>query len=611
MSLHELAHHVQKAGRNEDTQLVHMTPKEVQGLQSLAMAHGGSLTINPETGLPEAGFLSSILPMVAGAALAATGVGAPIAALMVGGGMTVATGSLQKGLMAGLGAYGGAGLGASLAGMGEAAAGAGSALAGGITPSVAPAMAPTAIAPAMNGSVMANAMAPTASTLPQTLGTGFYNTAPAVLTNPLTTSTAPLTASTQMLKSIPPSSMWDKASAGMQQAMEHPMDFIKANPMTAGSIGLSALQAMRPDDVAAKENKGMIRPYTLERTQNPQAYATNTPVYGQPFDSSERNYFTDKYTAGTPYAAPGPEYKANGGLASFAVGGPVEEMSAQNAMSTNTGYPMANLETSVYANPQMSRPVSNNVVGASSDAGVDPYTGEARFAEGGTTGGYQYSFNPQTQQFTRTGSAPVEMSPSRGGFMGVGSAGFGGNPYNSSGIIGQALRKAQASAPVEAPQVTGGIQAPTQAYQPPAYQSQAAAQPAVPAYQSPEQQLGLGGFYDYMDQQLGGMRGYAEGGSTGGYNLGSYSDGGRLLRGPGDGVSDSIEATIGDKQPARLADGEFVVPARIVSELGNGSTEAGARQLYKMMERVQHNRRKSVGKGKVAVDAKSSKYLPA
>ena len=103
----------------------------------------------------------------------------------------------------------------------------------------------------------------------------------------------------------------------------------------------------------------------------------------------------------------------------------------------------------------------------------------------------------------------------------------------------------------------------------------------------------------------------AEGGmADGGYNLGGYSDGGRLLRGPGDGVSDSIPAVIGHKQPARLADGEFVVPARIVSELGNGSTEAGARQLYKMMERVQQARENTVGKGKVAKNSKASKYLP-
>jgi hypothetical protein len=95
------------------------------------------------------------------------------------------------------------------------------------------------------------------------------------------------------------------------------------------------------------------------------------------------------------------------------------------------------------------------------------------------------------------------------------------------------------------------------------------------------------------------------------FNLGGYSDGGRLLKGPGDGVSDSIPATIGhSRQPARLADGEFVIPARIVSELGNGSTEAGARQLYAMMDRIQKARSKTVGKGRVAKDTRAEKYLP-
>lgn len=84
-----------------------------------------------------------------------------------------------------------------------------------------------------------------------------------------------------------------------------------------------------------------------------------------------------------------------------------------------------------------------------------------------------------------------------------------------------------------------------------------------------------------------------------------------MLRGPGDGVSDSIPATIGGKQPARLADGEFVVPARIVSELGNGSSEAGARKLYAMMDRIQSARGKTVGKKRVAVDSKAEKLLPA
>jgi hypothetical protein len=135
--------------------------------------------------------------------------------------------------------------------------------------------------------------------------------------------------------------------------------------------------------------------------------------------------------------------------------------------------------------------------------------------------------------------------------------------------------------------------------------------------------VGPSGFgSDYGDTSMGGSSsfdsayGYAQGGlsalARGGMShLGDYSDGGRLLRGPGDGVSDSIPATIGNKRPARLADGEFVVPARIVSELGNGSTEAGARKLYAMMDRIQKGRKKSIGKGRVAVNSRADKNLPA
>jgi len=106
----------------------------------------------------------------------------------------------------------------------------------------------------------------------------------------------------------------------------------------------------------------------------------------------------------------------------------------------------------------------------------------------------------------------------------------------------------------------------------------------------------------------GGIASLAQGGQS---HLGDYSDGGRLLRGPGNGTSDNIPASIGDKRPARLADGEFVIPSRIVSELGNGSTEAGARQLYAMMDRVQKARAKTTGKNKVAFDAKARNQLPA
>jgi hypothetical protein len=91
-------------------------------------------------------------------------------------------------------------------------------------------------------------------------------------------------------------------------------------------------------------------------------------------------------------------------------------------------------------------------------------------------------------------------------------------------------------------------------------------------------------------------------------SLGGYSDGGRMLRGPGDGMSDNIPATIGGKQPARLADGEFVVPADVVSHLGNGSTDAGAKQLYSMMNKV---RKARTGNQKQGRQISAGKYLPA
>ncbi len=93
-----------------------------------------------------------------------------------------------------------------------------------------------------------------------------------------------------------------------------------------------------------------------------------------------------------------------------------------------------------------------------------------------------------------------------------------------------------------------------------------------------------------------------------GGHLGSYSDGGRLLKGPGDGMSDNIPAKIGSKQPARLADGEFVVPADVVSGIGNGSTDAGARRLYDMMDKVRKARTGSKKQGK---EIDSRKYMPA
>ena len=88
----------------------------------------------------------------------------------------------------------------------------------------------------------------------------------------------------------------------------------------------------------------------------------------------------------------------------------------------------------------------------------------------------------------------------------------------------------------------------------------------------------------------------------------TYSDGGQTLQGPGDGMSDSIPANIGGTQPARLADGEFVIPADVVSGLGNGSTDAGARQLYSMMDKVREAR---TGQTRQAPEINPRRVMPA
>jgi len=116
--------------------------------------------------------------------------------------------------------------------------------------------------------------------------------------------------------------------------------------------------------------------------------------------------------------------------------------------------------------------------------------------------------------------------------------------------------------------------------------------------------LASGGY----DQMVGEQPMYQSMASGGISNLGSYSDGGRMLKGPGDGMSDSIPATISNKRPARLADGEFVVPADVVSHLGNGSTDAGAKQLYTMMDKVRSARTGRKAQGR---EINPRKYMPA
>jgi len=423
MPYHNVAKRLASEGRGPDSTLVHMSKGEVKSLQDIARAHGGSLSVNPNTGLPEAGFLSNILPVVAGAALTASGVGAPLAALMVGGGMTAATGSLRKGLAAGLGAYGGAGLGAGLMGAGTATA-----------QSALPAFSDPTIA----GEMVAETAKTAAASPFSTMGQGLSS---------MTSSGA----------------AGEAARAGFMSGVEGTGGLTK--------YGLAALSPM----MMAQQDQPKIAPTP---PVNRLTYESNvTTPFPQPdmSNSREQRYFSGRYVdTGVPFKAGA--YAAGGPTGAYKEPGTPRSDEADTG--ANTRFPMSATPTSVYATA-FQQPAAENVLNGPQDTRVDPYTGQERLAGGGLS------------------------------------------------------------------------------------------------------------------------------------HLGDYSDGGRLLRGPGDGVSDSIPAVIGKKQPARLADGEFVVPARVVSELGNGSTEAGARKLYAMLDRVQAARGKTVGKGNVAKNTKAEKYLPA
>jgi len=581
MSLQLAAKHLADKGRGPDSTLVHMSTDELNSLQDLAKAHGGAITINPDTGLPEAGFLSKILPMVAGAALTATGVGAPIAALMVGGGMTAATGSLQKGIMAGLGAYGGAGLSSGLLGAGGAAA-----------------------MPASAGTSALDVLGQPLTGTAQAAGQGFG---------------ANISQMGQGLSNL----TTEAGRSGFMTGVGGMKGLLTSGgaalaPMLMGGDQQAQAPGIKPTTPTTplQFNPGRVGPTP----------APNVPGYGnlgQDFGREQR-YFNPSFT---PIKAPAPAPIApittmpiiNDVGSGMASGGPVEDMSISNV------YDMQNAR------------------GGVSDMGIDNSTGMQRMAGGGITGNGELNLQ-------------IPLNLGGGGGFGQpanGYAGAGSNsgplekalgvpqqqtPFGNFGSFGSMLGagrpdpRAIAANPQRPQQILGGDNM-TAGY----------GGTAENGYMTLPGN-GLGGGLAAIRRQLGGnldsapaahvlrpgtdeynnhmnnrgagsstFGGFAEGGMARGgiSHLGDYSDGGRLLKGPGDGVSDSIPAMIGEKQPARLADGEFVIPARIVGELGNGSTEAGARKLYAMMDRIQENRKKTIGEDNIAVDSHSDRYLPA
>ena len=445
-------------GRDGDSMLVHMSPSEVKGLQALAMAHGGSLSINPDTGLVEASFLKRILPMVAGAGLMMIpGVNAAIAGGMVGGFEALRTGDISKGLMAGLGAYGGAGLAQGLSTAGASAA----------------------------GDIGVNA---TSTGLQNTGANALRESAGAALSTPMpgvsNAAGEALRAGAQAPVTL------GNMGAGFNQITSSPQalgGFAKQNLMNIGAAAAPAIgDALTPKGPAVpgmpeEDPRYAGSPYRYNLAPG---FQGSTPTRPSPYYRPTGLGYAE---GGNVMMAAGGSYDdepmgddpgmAAGGIAAYAAGGKLEmkRMSLGEGMYRDTDEDTASL------------------------------------------GAYDAAMKRMEKQFAAANLKPKEMP--------------------KSGIA-----------------------------------------------------------------KLGQMKAMAEGG------LGSYSDGGRMLKGPGDGMSDDIPAMIGKKQPARLADGEFVVPADVVSHLGNGSTDAGAKKLYSMMDKVRTAR---TGKKKQAPAVKADKYMPA
>ena len=487
-------------GRNGDSMLVHMTPREVQGLQSLAMAHGGSLTINPKTGLPEASFLSSLLPMALGFALGPAGFGlassALEAGLMVGGGAGLLSGDWKQGLKAGLGAFGGAGMGEGLLNVGENA------------------LRDKAIADAATANIAASG--PLA-------GEGVDTVARLADFN-----AAKEAAANRALEGV---ENWDKLGAGVERttgSMGGLKEYGKAySDALGGKWGVMAAAAPTAYDITkslatppagvapASQTKGNVRTYGYKP-------GTVNPNFGKP---GEPYYLDQSYDLLSIRPA------AEGGLIS---------------PNDNVMYPMSNLAAGKAGFNVQSSPTANEVVGGY-DARINPFTGAQMMAAGGLASFKMYddmSLSPLRERVRQLSNAQLDLVAEESD-----------NPEEQ----GEAVKERYLRSATQ--------RAPKSAY----------------------------------------TKGMAAGGIA---SLPEYAAGGKLLHGAGDGMSDDIPAVIrGAKtQRAALADGEFVVPADVVSHLGNGSTEAGAKRLYSMMSQV---RKARTGNPKQGKQIQPEKYMPA
>jgi hypothetical protein len=473
-----------------------MSPREVQGLQALAKAQGGSLSVNPNTGLVEAGFLEQALPIVAAAAATYFTAGAAAPAL------TAAFGATTGGILAGAGA--GALIGGGSAALQNKDVGQG-ALYGGIGGAVAGGTGAYADAP----NVLAGAN-PTAASIPSAAAA------------PVPTNAFSYTPSGEMV-----SSAYNPAITG---AVSPTTGVVPPSPSGVGAAGADAAKTFYASSNPLTQTGILALPgfgaAAGDKTNMPggEQYDPNNPM---------RWKLSNNFQGSTP-VRPNPYYKAD--YSGYAGGGMVAMAPGGLAQIQSTMFPQSQQVNTQFATPTQ-MPTSAEVIRSDYEPVEDPYTGQPSHFEGGG------SVKKKKPTFTSAAKLAA-MDPYEASIAGLGNAEYGAQmPSSGVGML--------------APQTKLG-----------------------------QLNLARGGISD----------------------LGGYSDGGRMLKGGGDGMSDSIPATIGNKQPARLADGEFVVPADVVSHLGNGSTDAGAKRLYAMMDKVRQAR---TGKKKQAPAVNPKRLMPA
>ena len=550
-NIHPIAQAVQSQGRGKDTQLVHMTPNEVAGMQALAKAHGGSLTVNPETGLVEAGFLDSMLPTILGIGISAATGGAATPLMLgagIGGLQFARTGDLGKGLMAGLGAYGGAGLATGFMGAGATA---GSGLTSGAAGSLGP--------------------------LP--------------------------------LDQIPAATMGDLAAErAAQQALAQ-------NATTA---------AGRTAATEAAKNAG-----TDLALQQAQTAAGNT--FGQNmsnFGGGLKGAFSDPTTFMKNYGGSGGDLAMFGGAAAAAPvmnalgpkdSGPAPSDNEQYQYAYNPNKTsQADLEAQRLANPGGELRYFNPTYGPRQTVRV-AQGGLLGLAEGGMP--FEYTYDPATQKYIKKpGAAAAPMAAVKP--IGIDSSGnyeasMPAEGYKGPGLMSMALgNSGQNNAPVvdmstmspaaaaQAAQTANINSSPDVGMGGPTGDSIGA--DAAAAGAAAEASMGIDDGSSGVYAQ-GGLMGLAKGGmAKGGFVVpadvvsalgnGSTDAGLRALkvklgsvkpiRGKGDGLSDSIPTSIDGRQPARVADGEAYIDPKTVASIGKGDPKKGAQKLYAMMDKI-------------------------